>query len=225
MPAQPVSIAETVVYGVAFDPKNGERVARMDLNELFASVGRLFDLLDEREIEYVLVGGIAMLSYIEGRNTQDIDLIVAEADLPRLPELRIDERDERFARSWLGDLRVDLLFAEHDPFKTVQASCVAQRTFTDRPVPCATEEGLLLMKLFAIPSLYRQAQFKKVRIYEGDIADLLELPSEITTRVWRTLESIMLDTDVAELRKIVADIERKIAGDATRFGPADGEPG
>jgi hypothetical protein len=42
----PVSIAETVVFGVAFDPKNGERVPRRDLNDLYSSVGRLFDLLD-----------------------------------------------------------------------------------------------------------------------------------------------------------------------------------
>ncbi len=217
MAVEPVSIAETVVYGVAFDPKNSERVAVMDLNELFASVGKLFDLLEERGVDYVLVGGIAMLSYIEGRNTQDIDLIVAEADLHKVPELRIDERNERFARSWLGHLRVDLLFAENEPFKSVARNCVTKRVFADRSVPCATTEGLFLMKLFAIPSLYRQAQFKKVRIYEGDIADLLELPAAISDRVWSKLETIMLDSDIDELRQIVTGIEEKIATRGTRF--------
>lgn len=217
MPAKPVNIAETIVYGVAFDPKNSERVARMDLNEVFASVGTLFDLMAEREVDYVLVGGIAMLSYVEGRNTQDVDLIVAEADLPRLPELRIDERNDRFARAWLGDLRVDLLFAENEPFKSVSQSYVATRQFAEREVPCSTEEGLLLMKLFALPSLYRQAQFKKVRIYEGDVADLLELPLTVSERVWTKLREVMLDSDVAELEAIVGDLETKIARNRDRF--------
>ncbi|MEM9186566.1 MAG: hypothetical protein AAGB00_08740 [Planctomycetota bacterium] len=51
-----VNIGETIVYGIAFDPKNSQRVLGMDLNQLFASVGRLFDLLGERSIDYVLVG-------------------------------------------------------------------------------------------------------------------------------------------------------------------------
>jgi hypothetical protein len=52
-----------------FDPKNGERLRTMDFSELLKSVPKLFDLLDERGIEYALVGGIAMLVYIDGRNT------------------------------------------------------------------------------------------------------------------------------------------------------------
>jgi len=218
MPEVPVSIAATIVHGVAFDPKNSERVARMDLNELFASVGRLFDLLEERGIDYVLAGGVAMLSYVEGRNTQDVDLVLAEADLPRLPEPRVEYRSERFAKCWLGDLRVHLLFAEHEPFATVARTCVTGRRFADRMVPCATEEGLLLMKLHALPSLYRQAQFKKVRIYEGDVADLLELPTPLSDRVWAKLGETMLDSDLAELRKIVADIQQKLADSKGRFG-------
>lgn len=39
-------------------------------------VVELFTLLQERETPYLLVGGIAMLRYIEGRNTEDIDLLI-----------------------------------------------------------------------------------------------------------------------------------------------------
>ena len=83
-----VNIGEVIVHGIVFDPKNGERLRTMDLNKLLESIPRLFDLLEERQIEYVLVGGIAMLVYVEGRNTQDIDLIVARKDLEKLPEIR-----------------------------------------------------------------------------------------------------------------------------------------
>lgn len=216
VPKTPISIAETVVHGVAFDPKNSERVAQMDLNELFASVGRLFDLLEEREIDYVLAGGIAMLSYVEGRNTQDVDLVLAESELSKLPELRVEDRNETFARCWLGDLRVDLLFAENEPFKLVSEQLAIPRGFADRSVPCASEEGLLLMKLFALPSLYRQARFERVAIYESDLMGLISLGTGATERVWKLLEKLLLESDVEELRKIVADIENKLRGQ--RFG-------
>lgn len=63
-----VHIGEVIVHGVLFDPKNTEAWRNMDVVEnIYRSVPRLFDLLDERGAEYVLVGGIAMLAYIEGR--------------------------------------------------------------------------------------------------------------------------------------------------------------
>lgn len=217
MPTEPVSIAQTIVYGVVFDPKNSERVSTMDLNELFASVGRLFDLLEERGVDYVLVGGIAMLSYIEGRNTQDIDLLIAEKDLPRLPELRIDERNERFARAWLSDLRVDILFSENEPFKTVSKRYVGRRQYVDRSVPCATETGMLLMKLFALPSLYRQGRFDRVDVYRGDLTGLLRRGVEPSEAMWGHLTKVMLESDVTELKRVVADLQRQIADGGKPF--------
>ncbi len=173
MLAETVNIAQTIVFGVAFDPKNNDRVRNMDLNRLFASVGELFDLFAEREIEHVLVGGIAMLAYVEGRNTQDIDFIINAADLKKIPEIRIEEQNAEFARGWLGDLRMDFLFTKNKLFKLVLNKYSHRRKFADRMVPCATEDGLLLLKLFAIPSLYRQGLFPKVRIYEHDVAELI----------------------------------------------------
>ncbi|WP_146399813.1 nucleotidyltransferase family protein [Pseudobythopirellula maris] len=218
-----MSIAETVVCGVAFDPKNGERVARMDLNRLYATVGRLFDLLDERGVDYVLAGGVAMLSYVEGRNTQDIDLVLSRADLDRLPELRVEEINERFARTWLDDLRVDALFSDNEPFKTVAMEHVTKKPYFEREVHCASEEGMLLMKLFAIPSLYRQARFDRIDVYQSDLTGLLRLRKGVSDSVWRKLSRIMLESDIAELRKIVADIEQKIAEGGDRFGSVPGD--
>jgi len=48
----------------------------MNSDFLIETVTRFFALLRERQIEYVLVGGIALLQYVEGRNTEDIDLIM-----------------------------------------------------------------------------------------------------------------------------------------------------
>ena len=76
-----IDIGEVIVHGVLFDPKNVEAWRNMDLvQNIFRDVPRLFDLLDERGVNYVLVGSIAMLAYVDGRNTQEIDLIVDPDD-------------------------------------------------------------------------------------------------------------------------------------------------
>ena len=53
-------------------------------DDFFEIVETLFDTLTDREINYLLVGGVALLSYVEGRNTQDIALILSRTDLEEL---------------------------------------------------------------------------------------------------------------------------------------------
>ena len=178
----------------------------------------MFALLEERNVEYVLVGGIAMLAYVEGRNTQHIDLIVASSDLEKLLEIRIEDRNPEFARGWLGELRVDFLFTDSKIFDTVQKKYVTTKRFVERDVPCATAEGLLLLKLSALPDLYRQGQFAKVDLYEKDVASLLRLLPGRSDAILKELAKYKLASDIEEIRKIVAEIEDRIAKQSKRFG-------
>lgn len=217
-----VDIGEVIVHGVLFDPKNTEAWRNMDLvQNIYRSVPKLFDLLDERGVEYVLVGGIAMLAYVEGRNTQDIDLIVDEGDLAKLPEIRIEDRNSEFARGWYGDLRVDFLFTTGKLFDTIRRNFATTKPFVERNVNCATVEGLLLMKLFALPDKYRRAHFDRVELYESDVRMLLRVFRPNVPPLFDELAKHMLPSDVDEVRKIVADIEDRIARQSQRFGPAD----
>jgi len=213
-----VNIGEVIVHGIVFDPKNGERLRTMDVNELLQSVPRLFDLLEQRQVEYVLVGGIAMLAYIEGRNTQDIDLIIAKKDLEKLPEIVIEDDNPDFARGWMGELRVDFLFTKNKIFEKVRRDLFAHERFVERNVPCATVEGLLLLKLFALPSLYRRGWFDKVRTYQKDVADLIEKYQPDVRPLLKELSQHMIPSDVEELEKIVAEIEDEIVQSRKRFG-------
>lgn len=66
-------------------------------------------MLHEREADYLLVGGgVAMLRYVEGRNTEDVDLIFTVSDLAKLPGLEVEHEDADFVRGRFGGLRVDL---------------------------------------------------------------------------------------------------------------------
>jgi hypothetical protein len=214
-----VDIGEVIVHGVLFDPKNVEAWRNMDLvQNIYRAVPRLFELLDERGINYVLVGGIAMLAYVEGRNTQDIDLILDPDDLVKLPEIRIDDRKPDFARGWFGDLRVDLLFTTDELFDRVRRDYVTTKRFAERDVPCATVEGLLLMKLVALPDKYRRAHFDRVELYENDVRTLLRVFRPNVSPLFDELAKHMLPSDVDEVRKIVADIEDRISRQSQRFG-------
>lgn len=216
-----VNIGEVIVNGTLFDPKNWARPHSIDPTELYSSVSRLFDLLEERQIDFALVGDIAMLSYVNGRNTQVIDLILARDDLARLPEIMIEQDERDFAHTWLGGLRVDLLFTNNELVQNVHREYVVKQEFADRQIPCASVEGLLLLKLFALPSLYQQRRFDRVTTDEKDIADLIERYSPSLQPMLAELTKHMLPTDIAELHKIVDEIQAHIAKSRDRFSGGD----
>jgi hypothetical protein len=182
----------------------------MNADSLLAQVEQLFNLLESRKVDYVLVGGIALLTYVEGRNTQDIDLIMALPSLSKLPEIKIENQDMYFARGNFGELQIDILLTKNPLFAKVEKNYTTTKQFMDREIHCATVEGLLLLKLFALPSLYRQGSFERVGIYENDIATLLYAFKPKMEPLFAELSKHLNETDMAEARKIIADIETRI---------------
>lgn len=182
----------------------------MNADSLLAQVERLFRLLDERKSDYVLVGGIALLTYVEGRNTQDIDLIMASPSLAAIPEIQIASQDLYFARGQFGELQIDVLLTRNPLFERVAKKYSTVKTFLDRDIRCATVEGLILLKLFALPSLYRQGSFERVGIYENDLSVLIYNFRPEMEPLLKELSDYLNHTDMAEARQIIEDIEARI---------------
>lgn len=182
----------------------------MNADSLLAQVEQLFHLLDSRKVDYVLVGGIALLTYVEGRNTQDIDLIMALTSLTKLPEIKITGQDMYFVHGQFGELQIDILLTKNPLFDKVAKKYSTEKQFMDRKIKCATVEGLLLLKLFALPSLYRQASFERVGIYENDVATLLNAYQPKREPLMTELKRHLNETDMGELQNIMADIEARI---------------
>jgi hypothetical protein len=214
----PVNIREVITHGLLFDPKNAEVLRAMDWDNLLKSIPQLFELLEQRGIEYVLVGGIAMLIYVPGRNTQDIDIIVSSDDLTRLSEIRIEDRKGDFIRGRLGDLQVDLLLTDNELFDQVRREHTVRQRFAEREIPCASVEGLLLLKLFALPALYRQGQFDRVELYEHDVAMLLRAFQRDRSTIFEQLAPHLSASDLREVRDIVHEIDQRQARAPQRFG-------
>ena len=202
-------IGGVVRNAVAFNFKNPSEVL-MNADSLLARVEQLFHLLDSRKVDYVLVGGIALLTYVEGRNTQDIDLIMALSSLTKLPEIKITSQDMYFAHGQFGELQIDILLTKNPLFDKVARKYSTEKQFMDRRIKCATVEGLLLLKLFALPSLYRQASFERVGIYENDVATLLNAYQPKRESLMSELKKHLNETDMSELQNILTDIEARI---------------
>ena len=204
-----VAVGQIIQNGVIFDIKNwNNKLPHM--NQLPNAVEKLFTILSERNIDYILVGGVAMLSYIEGRNTQDIDFILSKLDLDDLPEISITDENRDFLRGDFEGLQIDVLLTNNKLFKLVRDRYATERQFGDRSIRCATVEGLVLLKFFALPSLYRQGQFDKVSIYENDITQLLlnyqvELP-----QLLKILRKHLLASDIEALQATASDIQTRI---------------
>jgi len=190
----------------------------MNSDSLISQVEQLFDLFEKREVEYVLAGGIALLTYVEGRNTQDIDLIMALSALEKFPEIEINSQDMYFARGKYRELQIDILLTKNPLFSRVGKEFVTEKQFLERKIRCATVEGLLLLKLYALPSLYRQGSFERVGIYENDIATLLYAYQPKLEPLIAKLEKYLSDTDMKEIGEIISDIQKRIKRFRTESG-------
>ncbi len=204
-----VHIGKVVRDAVVFNFKNS-RDDVVNPDTLVETVGRLFAVLRERRIDYLLVGGVALLLYVEGRNTEDVYLIVAVSALEKLPELEIIDQDPDFARGRFDGLRVDLLLTRNPLFDKVRRCYATIGRFSERDIPCATIEGLLVLKLYALPSLYRQGNFARVGLYENDVATLIQGYQPPLESIFTELENHLSPGDLTAVRDIVAELRQRI---------------
>jgi hypothetical protein len=205
-----IDIGEVLLKGKVFKFRPQTADETMSPESIPALVDELLDALVNSRVDFMIVGGIALLQFIEGRNTEDLDIIIAASELEKLPGLSVKEKKDWF---WLCDfkgLRVDALLTSNKLFKLARKDFSAERDFHGRSIRCATPEGLVLLKLYALPSLHRQMDFTRVTIYESDVASLLFHHACDTTLLMDLLKTHLSTSDHAEVRKILNGIQAKI---------------
>jgi hypothetical protein len=192
-------IDEIVENGIAFNLRR-----EMPMYDIRATVRALFADLHAAKVDYVLVGGVALLSYIDGRNTQDVDLIVAPKQLKKI-DWQATIQDKDFGKANYHGFHVDLLLTTNKLFAYVSKKEITTITFDNMSVPCATPEGLLLLKLYALPSLYRQGNFDRADLYETDIAMLFRHTQIADDDLFAVLSDHLAPHDIDELRRILQE--------------------
>jgi hypothetical protein len=204
-----MTIQSTTQIAAVFNIKNWLG-GMINSDSLIQSVQDFFTLLEQRKIDYVLVEGIAILHYIEGRNTQDLDVLMAVSSFEKLPELKVSSQDIYLVRASYNELQIDILLTQNPLFKKVHRQYSKVENFLDRNIALATVEGLLLLKLYALPSLYRQGNFARVGIYENDIATLLHYYQPDIPSLLNELSNYVKENDLAEINGVLFDIQNRV---------------
>lgn len=205
-----IHIGKVVLNARLFNAQQWQGVPT-SMDDLLQAVNNLFHLLERRKLKYVLVGGIALLQYIQGRNTEDIDLIFNVSALRKLPEVNITSRSEYFARGTYQALQIDFLLTKNPLFAHVQKQHTTPQPFFERTITSATVKGLLLLKLYALPSLYRQGDFARVGLYENDVATLMFYHNPDIQEICNELAAFVSAQDLAAIQDIVTDLRQRIA--------------
>lgn len=209
-----LQIGNVIRNAVGFNVKNWMG-GRMNSDSLIQSVQDLFAVLEQRKIDYVLVGGIALLHYVEGRNTQDLDLLMALSSPEKLPELKVSSQELYFVRAGYGELQINVLLTQNPLFKKVHGKYSKVQRFLDRNIPIATVEGLLLLKLYALPSLYQQGNFAKMGIYENDVATLLHYYQPDLSLLLEALSKYVNESDLAKIKALLPNFRIALFGSKT----------
>ncbi|GIW01037.1 hypothetical protein [Roseiflexus sp.] len=205
-----VHIGKVIRHAVAFNVQHWQGTA-FKVDHLLDAVAELLKVLRERRVNYALVDGIALLTYVQGRNTEDIDLILSVRSLKKLPEIVITHKDVYFARGNYKGLQVDFLLTTNRLFSHVKKHHVVTQDFFEQSVPSATVRGLILLKLYALPSIYRQGDFVRVGLYENDIATLMFYYTPNMQEILDELTPFVSSQERTAIQEVIADLERRIA--------------
>ena len=115
-----------------------------------------------------------------------------------------------FVRANYNELQIDIFLTKNPLFEKVHRDHSKVERFLDRNIPLATVEGLLLLKLYSLPSLYRQGNFARVGIYENDIATLLHYYRPDMPSLLKELSNYVNENDFTEIKNVVSDIKNRI---------------
>ena len=69
---------------------------------------------------------------------------------------------------------------------------------------------MILLKLYALPSLYRQGNFARVGLYENDVATLIHAYRPQLEGLFRELSHNLSEDDFARVKKIVAEVQARL---------------
>jgi hypothetical protein len=132
------------------------------------------------------------------------------SSLEKLPELKISSQDMYFVQANYNELQIDIWLTRNSLFEKVHREYSKVDRLLDRNVSLATVEGLLLLKLYALPALYRQGNFARVGIYENDIATLLHEYQPDVPSLLSELSGYVNENDFAEIKNVLSDIQNRI---------------
>lgn len=182
-----------------------DALIQLDALKQFVSV------LDAESIDYALVGGVAlMVAADESRPTDDLAFIVAPERLETVEKVSLISKDANFGRYQWEGITIDALYTNNKIFSYALKNYRCTYDFGECSIASLTAEGLFLLKLYALPSLYLQTQFDRANTYELDLIRLFRRTPEIREeQLFNFLQKHLEFSQIKELREIVEECRQK----------------
>ena len=147
---------------------------------LIDTVKRVLRALDENQIPYAVIGGLAVSHHAVPRLTQDVDLVVSHEDTGKVRALfpNCYQRGTPIVEVYqIEGTRVDILPAKLRYQRAVLKNAVPGDV-QGTPAKVASVRDLVLLKMFAAPN---RPELRARRQDEADITSLVEMNSQSVT--------------------------------------------
>ena len=134
---------------------------------------------------------------------------MSDATLRQIPDLVLGKKVISSRGTNFRSVQVDLLLTQNPLFKIVAEKFATNHRFAELEIPTATVEGLVVLKLYALPSLYRQMDLDRAALYETDITLLIARHSLALAPLAALVEQYVELGDKKELQKIISECRER----------------
>lgn len=204
-----LAICQSIYDANAFNIRNWRDGFPVDYDMLPELVIKFLNLLEEKEVDFCIVGGIAYLAYIQDRNTKDLDILLSVTELEKIiNDVEVINKDENFTNAVFEGMRVDFLKTSNSLFDYVKKHETTEYDFVEGLYPIATINGLILMRFDAIVDLYQKGKFEKIPRYELDLNYLTKNYKIDWEHIWIISRKFFTDGQIGEFKKMVAEWQK-----------------
>ncbi len=204
-----LAICQSIYDANAFNIQNWKNGFKIDYDMLPELVIKFLNLLEELQVDFCIVGGIAYLAYIQDRNTKDLDILISVKELEKIiGYVKVTNKDVNFTNAEFEGMQIDFLKTSNSLFDYVKEHETTVYNFSEGLYPIATVRGLILMRFDAIIDLYQKAKFNKIIFYERDL-QVLTLNFDIDwEHIWKISKKFFTDGQINEFQKMVAEWQK-----------------
>ena len=201
-----LAICQSIYDANAFNIRNWRDGFPIEYDMLAELVTKFLNLLEEKRVDFCIVGGIAYLAYIQDRNTKDLDILISVTELEKILDyVEITNKDVNFTNTKFEGMSIDFLKTSNSLFDYVKEHEVTTYDFIEGKYPVATVNGLVLMRFDAIIDLYQKGRFDKIDRYEWDLATLTRHYPIDWEHIWKVSQKFFTDGQINEFKKMVVE--------------------
>ena len=196
-----LAICQSIYDANAFNIRNWRDGFPIDYDMLPELVTKFLNLLEEKEVDFCIVGGIAYLAYIQDRNTKDLDILLSVTELEKIIDyIEVINKDANFTNAVFEGMRIDFLKTSNSLFEYVKENETTEYSFTEGLYPIATINGLILMRFDAIIDLYDKKDFNKILRFESDTQFLTRNYKINWEHIWKVSQKFFTDRQISEFQ-------------------------